>query len=63
LGADKVGDIDDLNKLMPCVRPGGLVVAGNTNTRQADARFAKASTAENQDHHGTGPSPGPTETR
>jgi len=42
LDADKEGYIDYLDKLMPLIRPGGLIVAHNMNTRQADARFVKA---------------------
>ena len=44
LDADKEGYIDYLNKLMRLVRPGGLVIAHNMNTRQADAGFVKAIT-------------------
>ena len=44
LDADKQGYIDYLNKLLPLVRPGGLVIAHNMNTRQADPRFLKAIT-------------------
>lgn len=44
LDADKEGYIDYLDKLMPLVRPGGLVIAHNMNTRQADLRFVKAIT-------------------
>jgi len=44
LDADKEGYIDYLNKLLPLLRPGGLVVAHNMNTRQADARYVKAIT-------------------
>ncbi len=35
-------------KLMPLIRPGGLIVAHNMNTRQADARFVKAITENPQ---------------
>lgn len=48
LDADKEGYIDYLEKLLPLLRPGGLVVAHNMNTRQADPRFVKAIT-ENPD--------------
>jgi predicted O-methyltransferase YrrM len=48
LDADKEGYIDYLNKLMPLVPPGGLVIAHNMNTRQADARFVKAITENPQ---------------
>ena len=44
LDADKEGYIDYLEKLMPLVRPGGLVIAHNMNARQADLRFVKAIT-------------------
>jgi caffeoyl-CoA O-methyltransferase len=44
LDADKQGYIDYLNKLLPLVRPGGLVIAHNMNQRQADPRFLKAIT-------------------
>jgi len=39
LDADKEGYIDYLNKLLPLVRAGGLVVAHNINRRQADPRY------------------------
>lgn len=48
LDADKEGYIDYLEKLLPLVRPGGLIVAHNMNTRQSDSRFVKAIT-ENPD--------------
>ena len=48
LDADKEGYIDYLNKLMPLVRPGGLVIAHNMNTRQADAKFVKEITENPQ---------------
>jgi len=44
LDADKQGYLDYLEKLLPLVRPGGLVVAHNMNPRQADPRFVKAIT-------------------
>ncbi|MCU0779847.1 MAG: class I SAM-dependent methyltransferase [Akkermansiaceae bacterium] len=44
LDADKDGYVDYLNKLLPLVRPGGLIVAHNINQRQADPRFVKAIT-------------------
>ncbi len=44
LDADKEGYLDYLNKLLPLVRPGGLIVAHNMNQRQADSRFVKAIT-------------------
>lgn len=48
LDADKEGYIDYLDKLMPLVPPGGLVIAHNMNTRQADLRFVKAITENPQ---------------
>lgn len=48
LDADKDGYIDYLDKLMPLICPGGLVIAHNMNTRQADARFVKAITENPQ---------------
>ena len=44
LDADKQGYIDYLDKLLPLVRPGGLVVAHNMNARQADPRYVDAIT-------------------
>jgi len=44
LDADKKGYIDYLNKLLPLVRPGGLVIAHNINTRMADPKYMKAIT-------------------
>jgi len=44
LDADKEGYIDYLNKLLPLVRPGGLILAHNINPRQADPRYIKAIT-------------------
>ena len=44
LDADKEGYIDYLNKCLPRLRPGGLIVAHNMNTRQADPRYTKAIT-------------------
>ena len=44
LDADKLGYIDYMNKLLPLVRPGGLVVAHNMNARQADPRYVNAIT-------------------
>lgn len=42
LDADKDGYIDYLEKLFPKIRPGGLIIAHNMNTRQADPKFLKA---------------------
>jgi len=44
LDADKEGYLDYLNKLLPLVRPGGLVVAHNINPGQADPRYVEAIT-------------------
>ena len=44
LDADKEGYIDYLNKLLPLVRPGGLVIAHNMNPRMADPKYVKAIT-------------------
>lgn len=44
LDANKEGYIDYLDKLMPLIRPGGLVIAHNMNPRQADQRYVKAIT-------------------
>jgi len=45
LDADKEGYLDYLTKLLPLVRPGGLVIAHNMNVRQAHPRFVKAITS------------------
>jgi len=44
LDADKSGYIDYLNKLLPLVRPGGLIVAHNMTPRMADPKYVKAIT-------------------
>jgi predicted O-methyltransferase YrrM len=44
LDADKEGYIDYLEKLVPLIRPGGLIIAHNMNTRQGDARYVEAIT-------------------
>ncbi len=46
LDADKEGYVDYLNKLLPLVRPGGLVIAHNINTRMADPKYMKAITTD-----------------
>ncbi len=46
LDADKQGYIDYLNKLLPLVRPGGLIVAHNMNQRQADPDYVEAITTD-----------------
>ena len=42
LDADKSGYIDYLEKLMPLIRPGGLIVAHNINRQQADPKYLEA---------------------
>jgi len=42
LDADKQGYIDYLNKLLPLVRPGGLVIAHNITPRMADPKYMEA---------------------
>ncbi len=44
LDADKQGYIDYLKKLMPLIRPGGLIIAHNMNPRQADPQYLEAIT-------------------
>ena len=44
LDADKEGYIDYLEKLLPLVQPGGLIVAHNMTPGMADPRFVKAIT-------------------
>ena len=44
LDADKEGYIDYLDKLLPLVRPGGLVIAHNINARMADPKYMEAIT-------------------
>jgi len=46
LDADKDGYIDYLNKLMPLIRPGGLIIGHNINLRMADPDFMKAITTD-----------------
>lgn len=41
LDADKEGYLDYLQKLVPLLRPGGLIIAHNMNARQADPQFLK----------------------
>jgi len=45
LDADKQGYIDYLNKLLPLIRPGGLVIAHNITPGMADPEYMKAITA------------------
>ena len=42
LDADKDGYVDYLNKLLPLVRPGGLIVAHNITPGMADPRYLEA---------------------
>ncbi|NUQ62967.1 MAG: class I SAM-dependent methyltransferase [Pirellulales bacterium] len=44
LDADKEGYLDYLDKLLPLVRPGGLIIAHNMNPRQADLQYVEAIT-------------------
>ena len=44
LDADKEGYLDYLEKLLPKLRPGGLVIAHNMSGRQADPKYVKAIT-------------------
>lgn len=44
LDADKDGYVDYLNKLMPLIRPGGLIIGHNINPRMADPKFMEAIT-------------------
>ena len=46
LDADKEGYMDYLQKLLPLVRPGGLICAHNVNARWADTPFFKAITTD-----------------
>ena len=45
LDADKSGYIDYLEKLVPLLRPGGLVVAHNMNPAMADPKYVEAITS------------------
>ena len=44
LDADKQGYIDYLDKLVPLIRPGGLIIAHNMSPRMADPRYLEAIT-------------------
>lgn len=44
LDADKEGYIDYLDKLVPLIRPGGLIIAHNMSPRMADQRYIDAIT-------------------
>ncbi len=46
LDADKEGYIDYLNKLLPLLRPGGLIMAHNINPRMADPKYMEAITTD-----------------
>jgi caffeoyl-CoA O-methyltransferase len=46
IDADKEGYLDYLNKTLPLVRPGGLIVAHNINPRMANAEYVKAITSD-----------------
>ena len=46
LDADKEGYIDYLNKLLPLVRQGGLIIAHNITPRMADLRYMEAITTK-----------------
>ena len=46
IDADKQGYLDYLKKLLPLVRPGGLVLAHNMSPRMADPEFVKAVTTD-----------------
>lgn len=44
LDADKEGYVDYLNKLLPLIRPGGLIIGHNINPRMADPNYMEAIT-------------------
>jgi predicted O-methyltransferase YrrM len=44
IDADKPGYIDYLNKLLPLVRPGGLILGHNMNSPAPDPAYVKAIT-------------------
>jgi caffeoyl-CoA O-methyltransferase len=46
LDADKEGYVDYLEKLLPHLRPGGVVLAHNIDRRMADPAFMKAITTD-----------------
>lgn len=46
--ADKEGYLDYLDKLLPKVRPGGLIISHNINPQQADADYIKRITTDPQ---------------
>ena len=46
IDADKEGYLDYFNKLLPLMRPGGLIVAHNISSGMADPAFVKAITSD-----------------
>lgn len=44
LDADKEGYVDYLNKLLPLIRPGGLIIGHNINPRMVDPKYMEAIT-------------------
>jgi predicted O-methyltransferase YrrM len=44
LDADKEGYVDYLEKLLPLIRPGGMIIGHNINPRMADPKFMEAIT-------------------
>jgi len=46
IDADKEGYLDYFNKLLPLMRPGGLIVAHNISSSMADPAFVKAITSD-----------------
>lgn len=46
IDADKEGYVDYLNKLLPLVRPGGLIVAHNMNSPPPDPKYIQAVTTD-----------------
>ena len=48
LDADKSGNLDYLNKLLPLIRPGGLIIAHNTTTHAEDMKDYIKAITENQ---------------
>ena len=48
LDADKEGYLDYLNKLLPLVKPGGLIVAHNMNRPRPDPKFVEAITTSEE---------------
>jgi predicted O-methyltransferase YrrM len=47
LDADKSGNLDYLNKLLPLIRPGGLIIAHNTTTNAKDMKEYLEAIAKN----------------